>query len=248
MIPIGDEGTPPRRGFPIVNVTIIVINILMFMYQLSTGLDTGPITMGWSLIPREIITGVDIRETVRVAGGAIPLAEAPLGIPYLTLITAMFLHGGWLHIASNMLFLFIFGDNVEDDMGSFKYLIFYLLCGFGASFAQIFLGGSESVIPNVGASGAIAGVLGAYLILFPKAQIRAFIPLGFFMTITLVPAILMIGFWIVTQFVSVFLAGEQSAGGGGGVAYWAHIGGFVAGLVLVFLFRSRRDASPRFST
>lgn len=246
MIPLGDEGTPPRRGFPIVNVTLILINILMFVYQLSTGLDTGPITMGWSLIPQEIVTGVDIAEPVRVAGGVIPLAEAPLGIPYLTLVTSMFLHGGWLHIISNMLFLFIFGDNVEDNMGPIKYLIFYLLCGFGASFAQIMLGGSSSVIPNVGASGAIAGVLGAYLVLFPQAQIRALIPLGFFTTISYVPAIIMIGFWIVAQFVSVFLVGEQSGGGGGGVAYWAHIGGFIAGLILVFLFRGRRDTSPAF--
>ena len=123
-----------------------------------------------------------------------------------------------------MLFLFIFGDNVEDNMGSLKYLVFYLLCGFGAEVAQIFLGGADSEIPNLGASGAIAGVLAAYLILFPQARVRALIPLGFFITVAAVPAILMIGIWILTQVVSVFIAQEQAVGAGGGVAYWAHVG------------------------
>src|SRR5437868_9115402 len=130
----------------------------------------------------------------------------------------MFMHGGWLHILSNMLFLFIFGDNVEDNFGSFKYLVFYLLCGFGADVAQIVMGGGDSTIPNLGASGAIAGVLGAYLILFPKARIRALIPLGFFATIGYVPDIIMIGIWIAIQVVSVLLAGEASADAGEGVA------------------------------
>jgi membrane associated rhomboid family serine protease len=247
MIPIGDEGTPPRRGLPIVNLTLIAINLLMFMYQLSTGLENGPVTLGWSLIPREILTGTDIVGNVPVGNFSIDLAEAPLGMPYLTLLTSMFMHGGWLHIASNMLFLFIYGDNVEDNMGSIKYLIFYLLCGFGADFAQILLGGGDSVIPNLGASGAIAGVLGAYAVLFPQARIRAFIPFGGFATISRVPALLMIGFWIVTQFISVFFVEEQAAGGGGGVAYWAHIGGFVVGLLLVFVFRGRSEGgSPMF--
>jgi membrane associated rhomboid family serine protease len=240
MIPLGDEGTPAQRGLPVVNLTIIVVNILMFILQLMTGLETGPVTLGWSLIPREITTGQDITGQVPVDGTTIPLYEAPLGIPYLTLLTSMFMHGGFLHIASNMLFLFIFGDNVEDNMGSAKYLIFYLICGFAADFAQILLGGGDSVIPNLGASGAIAGVLGAYLVLFPQARVRALIPFGYFATIGYVPAFLMLGLWIVTQFISVFLLGEQAAGGGGGVAYWAHIGGFIAGLLLVFLFRGRR--------
>jgi membrane associated rhomboid family serine protease len=239
MIPLGDEGTPPRRGLPIVNLTLIAINILMFMYQLTTGLESGPVTLGWSLIPREILTGQDLVGNQPVGDFSIDLAEAPLGIPYLTLLTSMFMHGGWLHIGSNLLFLFIFGDNVEDNMGSIKYLIFYLLCGFGADFAQILLGGGDSVIPNLGASGAIAGVLGAYLILFPQARIRALIPFFGIASISYVPAMLMIGFWIVTQFVSVFFAGEQAAGGG--VAYWAHIGGFVLGLLLVFVFRGRSE-------
>lgn len=245
MIPIGDEGTPMRRGFPIVNITIIVINILIFILQMSSD----AITYGWSLIPREIMTGQDLVGPQRIPGlnETLALYEAPLGMPYLTLFTSMFMHGGLLHIGSNMLFLFIFGDNVEDDMGSLKYLVFYLLCGLGADFAQIILGGPDSIIPNLGASGAIAGVLGAYLILFPQARVRALIPFGYFSTIALVPAIIMIGIWIITQFLSVFVAGEQAAGGGGGVAYWAHIGGFIAGFILVFVFRGRSQADTVFS-
>jgi membrane associated rhomboid family serine protease len=162
------------------------------------------------------------------------------------------MHGGWLHIGSNMLFLFIFGDNVEDNMGSVKYLIFYLLCGFAADLTQFVFGsaGINAYIPNLGASGAIAGVLGAYLILFRQARIRALIPLGYFMTVARVPAVFMLGIWIATQFLSVVVVGEQEpGGGGGGVAYFAHIGGFLAGLVLVFIFRSRNtQSSPMFGT
>jgi membrane associated rhomboid family serine protease len=236
MIPLGDEGAQRHSGLPVVNLTLIAINIVMFLLQMSSD----AITYGWSLIPREITTGQDIVGLVPVGGGQLELFAAPLGIPYLTLLTSMFMHGGLLHIGSNMLFLFIFGDNVEANMGAIKYLVFYLLCGFAADFAQILLGGGDSVIPNLGASGAIAGVLGAYLLLFPQARIRALIPFGLMSTITFVPAILMIGLWIVMQFVSVFVAGEQA---GGGVAYWAHIGGFIAGLLLVFVFRSR-DSAP----
>ena len=245
MIPLGDEGAQRHPGLPIVNLTLIAINIVMFLLQMSSD----AITYGWSLIPREITTGRDIVGLVPVGGGQLELYAAPLGIPYLTLLTSMFMHGGLLHIGSNMLFLFIFGDNVEANMGSIKYLVFYLLCGFAADFAQILMGGGDSVVPNLGASGAIAGVLGAYLLLFPQARIRALIPFGFVSTITLVPAILMIGIWIVMQFVSVFVAGEQAGGGGGGVAYWAHIGGFVAGLLLVFVFRDRNSSfsNPIFS-
>lgn len=247
MIPIGDEGTPVQRGLPIVNLTLIGINILVFLLQLSTGLENGPITMGWSLVPEEIRTGTDLTGTNILQG--LDYAAAPLGIPYLTFLTSMFMHGGWLHIGSNMLFLFIFGDNVEDNMGSLKYLVFYLLCGFAADLTQFFLGGTNSLIPNLGASGAIAGVLGAYLVLFRQARIRALIPLGYFMTVARVPAVFMLGLWIATQFLSVIVAGEQERGGGGGVAYWAHIGGFLAGLALVFVFRSRdTQSSPLFGT
>ena len=246
MIPLGDEGTPMRRGFPIVNITIIALNILVYFLQMTGG---DAITYGWSLIPKEITTGVDLVGNQRVPGlnEVLPLYPAPFGMPYLTLFTSMFMHGGLLHIGSNMLFLFIFGDNVEDNMGSLKYLVFYLLCGLGADFTQIILGGPDSIIPNLGASGAIAGVLGAYLLLFPQARVRALIPLGVFMTVAAVPAIFMIGIWIATQLLSVFVAGEQAGGGGGGVAYWAHIGGFIAGAILVFVFRDRSQSNTIFS-
>ncbi len=235
MIPLRDEGTPQQRGFPIVNITLIAINILVFLLELARP----EIVSGWSLIPKEIITGKDIIGQV----GGIDLTAAPLHNVYLTLLTSMFMHGGWLHIGSNMLFLFIFGDNVEDNFGSLKYLIFYLLCGFIADFTQIAMGGVDSTIPNLGASGAIAGVLGAYIVLFPHARIRSLIPLGFFITVAAVPAILMIGIWILIQIISIFPLQETAAGGG--VAFWAHIGGFIAGILLVFLFRSR-DSSRAF--
>jgi membrane associated rhomboid family serine protease len=243
MIPLGDEGTPAQRGLPVVNLTIIALNILVFLVQLALG---ESFTNGWSLVPREITTGQDLVGNFQIPGidGSIPLYPAPLGIPYLTLLTSMFMHGGWLHIGSNMLFLFIFGDNVEDNMGPIKYLFFYLLCGFGADFAQIFLGGPDSIIPNLGASGAIAGVLAAYLILFPQARIKTLIPFGGFATITYVSAMIVIGIWILTQVASVFLEGNAL----GGVAFWAHIGGFATGLVLAFLLGNRSGRTePMFS-
>jgi membrane associated rhomboid family serine protease len=243
MIPVGDEGTPPQRGLPVVNLTIIALNILVFLIQIMLG---DAFTNGWSLVPREITTGQDLVGVFPIPGTteSIPLTAAPLGIPYLTLLTSMFMHGGWLHIGSNMLFLFIFGDNVEDNMGPIKYLLFYLLCGFGADLAQIILRGPDSIIPNLGASGAIAGVLAAYLILFPQARIRTIIPFGGFATVTYVSAMIMIGIWILTQVASVFL----ESGAIGGVAFWAHIGGFITGLVLTLLLGNRSGrAAPIFS-
>jgi membrane associated rhomboid family serine protease len=211
---------------PIVNLTIIAINILAFFWQLAVGLDYS--VMAYGTIPYEITHGVDL---VGNAGG---LPQEPIGLglpPYITLLTSMFMHGGWLHIGGNMLFLFIFGDNVEDKMGSLKYAIFYLLCGFIASFAQILVG-PDSPVPGVGASGAIAGVMAAYLVLFPQASIRVISYYGG----GRVPAIVMIGWGGLLQLNSgLGVLGTQE----GGVAYWAHIGGFIAGLVLVFVFGNR---------
>ena len=232
MLPLRDDGAEQSNRFPIVNISLIVLNVLMFGVELLGG---DPIVNGWSLIPKEIWTGQDMVGPVTVAGQTIQLYAAPLGNVYLTLLTSMFMHGGLLHIGGNMLFLFIFGDNVEYNFGALKYLLFYLLCGFGADVAQIIMGGTDSVVPNLGASGAIAGVLAAYVVLFPTARIRGVIPLGIFSFIGNVPAILMIGIWILTQIVSVSGLGEQ----GGDVAYWAHIGGFLLGLLLTFVFRTR---------
>jgi membrane associated rhomboid family serine protease len=188
--------------------------------------------MAYGTIPYEITHGVDL---VGEAGG-LPQEPIGLGLPvYITLLTSMFMHGGWLHIGGNMLFLFIFGDNVEDNMGSLKYAVFYLLCGFIASFAQILVG-SDSPVPGVGASGAIAGVMAAYLVLFPQASIRIISYYGG----GRVPAIVMIGLWGLIQIVSgLGVLGLEADTPQGGVAYWAHIGGFIAGLVLVFVFGNR---------
>ena len=156
------------------------------------------------------------------------------GADFITVFTSMFMHGGWLHLGGNMLYLWIFGDNVEDRFGHAKFALFYLLCGIAATFAQVLVN-SGSNIPNLGASGAIAGVLGAYLILFPKGQVKVLMGRG----VVPMPALVVIGLWIVLQFVSGIGSITQSAETGG-VAYMAHIGGFVAGLVLTFLFGGRR--------
>jgi membrane associated rhomboid family serine protease len=222
MIPISDD-PPIRRSFPIVTLTLIAVNIVVFLYELSMGSAIDTLFRSAGVTPLEFATGRDIPP------------PAPGGTIYTTLLTSMFLHGGFLHIGSNMLFLWIFGDNVEDALGHLRYLAFYLVCGLGASAAHIYFNwGSQ--IPSVGASGAIAGVLAGYVVLFPSASVRTLLFLGPFFTMTRVPAIFMIGFWFVTQLLSGVAAlgqVEQTSG----VAFWAHIGGFVVGLPLVLLLR-----------
>jgi membrane associated rhomboid family serine protease len=221
MIPIGDD-PPPRQSFPFVTLTLIAVNVVVFIYELMVP-DANMLFRSAGVTPLEFATGRDL-----------PPA-APLNNYFATLLTSMFLHGGFLHIGSNMLFLWIFGDNVEDRLGHVRYIAFYFLCGLGASAAHIYFN-LQSAIPSVGASGAIAGVLAGYLLLFPSAQIRTLLFIGIFFTVTRVPAIIMIGFWFVTQLLSGVAAlgqSEQTAG----VAFWAHIGGFVVGLPLVLLLR-----------
>jgi len=240
MLPIGDEDT--RRGLPIVNLAIIAVNILVFVLL---QLPSDAFTMGFSVIPKEITGGVDLVGPVTVAlpdGTTDVLQEAPGPSPiWLTLFTSMFMHGGWTHIGGNMLFLFIFGDNVERLFGSLKYLIFYLLCGIAADFAQIY-SDPNSVIPSLGASGAISGVLAAYVFFFPKNPIRVLLTFGYFIRIQMVPAFVMIGLWIVIQLVSGIGSIAETAQTGG-VAYFAHIGGFAAGILLAFLLRPFLDQS-----
>ena len=234
MIPIGDEDTGPP-GVPYVNIAIIAINVLVFVLL---QLPNDAFTMGFSTIPKEITTGVDLVGPVSITlpdGSVGTIVEAPGPSPiWLTLFTSMFMHGGWLHIGGNMLFLFIFGDNVERRLGSLLYLAFYLVCGVIASAAQIATDPS-SVIPSLGASGAISGVLAAYLVYFPQNRVRVLVGFRF---ITEVPAVLMIGLWALIQFVSGFGSIAVTDQTGGGVAYFAHIGGFIAGLVLAFLLRA----------
>jgi membrane associated rhomboid family serine protease len=223
FFPIGDDNTQ-RRTIPLVNYTLIAINVAVYLYQIANP----EFTLGYSVVPAEITQGRDIKGLVQPG---LRLAPSPSPI-YLTMLSSMFMHGGLLHIGGNMLYLWIFGDNVEDRMGHLKYLIFYLLCGFLASARYIFFG-PNSVIPSLGASGAIAGVLGAYLVLFPRQGVRVF-QFGMIME---VPALIVIGLWGLLQFWNGF-GSLGRAGEGGGVAFMAHVGGFIAGILLVFLFRN----------
>jgi membrane associated rhomboid family serine protease len=225
MIPIGDDNSGSKIT-PFVNYVLIAANVLVFVFLQGAG-SNETFTYAFSTVPQEIISGKDI------SAGA--LAPTPIPV-YGTLITSMFMHGGWAHLVGNMLYLWIFGDNLENRLGHGRYLGFYLICGILASLSHVFATSAFSpgnmLIPSLGASGAISGVLGGYLLLFPKSQVRVFVGRG----IMTVPAFVALGFWIVFQVISSLgmLGGQQE--GGGGVAYAAHIGGFIAGLVLVKLF------------
>lgn len=217
MFPIGDENSGERIT-PVVNYGLIALNIVIFLYEIA--LSEGALNRfigRWGAVPFEVSRGHDL----------------------YTIVTSQFLHGGWLHIAGNMLFLWVFGDNIEDVMGHAKYLGFYLLCGCAAALLQV-MTSPDSVNPLVGASGAISGVLAAYLVLFPRGKIKTLILLGWIPLILLFPAWLEIGFWIVLQFINgVATLGVRTAETSGGVAYFAHVGGFIAGLALVLLLRDR---------
>lgn len=256
LLPIGDDNQG-RQTTPFVVYIIIVINIVVFvLFQQAVSTAQGEyFTYGYAVVPYEITNGTDLKEPIVVrpaasdfgtrAGRPMEIPQAPGPSPiYLTLLTAMFMHGGWMHIIGNMLYLWIFGDNVEDNFGHGKFLIFYLICGLAASFAQILVD-PTSPIPSLGASGAIAGVLGAYLIMFPRNRVRVLLPLGliFLFTPIELPAVVVLGFWIVIQIFSQATASFQGAQGG--VAYMAHIGGFAVGFVLCLLFRRRNDSRQR---
>ena len=222
MFPIGDERVP---GGPPVIVTyaLIALNVLAFFVELAQPSQGAlqAFIQAWGVVPREYTTTQDLP----------PLIPVPF---WSTLVTSMFLHGGWMHLGGNMLYLWIFGDNLEKVMGAGRFALFYLVCGVAASFAHI-LFGAGSMVPAVGASGAISGVLGGYILLFPNNRIRVLTRGG----VAQVPALVVLGFWIVIQlFNGVGSMAQTSETGGGGVAYMAHIGGFVAGLILVKLMAS----------
>ena len=238
LIPISDDNTG-RLSTPFIVYLLIAVNVLVFFIELSGGQE---FIAAYSVIPYEISHGIELVTTGPLRRGDIPQAQGPSPI-YLTLLTSMFMHGGFMHIAGNMLYLWIFGDNVEDDFGHVKFVVFYLVCGIAASISQIAID-PNSTIPSLGASGAIAGVLGAYLIMFPRNRVRCILPLGFIWTTIELPAVAVLGFWIILQVISQYTAFSHTAKRSGGVAYMAHIGGFVAGIILTFLFRSRRP--PRF--
>ena len=221
MFPLGDDRVPGGPA-PLVTVSLVILNVLVFLFELSQ--PSGALQsfiQAWGVVPREYRLAQDITPTI------------PLPF-WSTLITSMFLHGGWMHLGGNMLYLWIFGDNLEKTMGHMRFLFFYLTCGIAAGLAHIFFSGASNV-PTVGASGAISGVLGGYIVLFPRNQVRVLTRGG----IVALPAIAVLGFWIVIQLIN----GLGSLGvrtESGGVAYMAHVGGFVAGVVLVKLLAARR--------
>jgi membrane associated rhomboid family serine protease len=239
LFPIGDDNSD-RHITPFINYFFILLNIFVFVYWQELGRNIS-FTFAWSAVPAEILSGEDIvtgAKIIRdpVTGNAIEmpgLQPTPVSV-YLTLLTSMFMHGGIAHIAGNMLFLWIFGDNLENAMGHRKYLFFYLLCGILAGLSHV-LGSSylnqSTLVPSLGASGAISGVLAGYMLLFPRRGVHVWVLFG---TMTL-PAIVVVGLWFVFQLINGMgmLGGEEAAGG---VAYAAHIGGFIAGLLLVKLF------------
>jgi rhomboid family protein len=226
MFPLRDTIRP--RTYPIVNTTIIVLNILVFFYEFSLGRKMEAFIYEFGLTPVRFFWGLDHN-----------LADAVIPI-----FTAMFLHGGWLHLIGNMWFLYIFGDNVEDRVGHVSYIFFYLLCGIGSALTQTMLQ-AHSSIPMVGASGAIAGVLGAYFMLYPHSRILTLVPIFFFLQIMEIPAVVFLFFWFLWQFIQGGLAAATPAQGG--VAWWAHIGGFIVGLVLVFFFKKKEKTSVYWS-
>ena len=234
MFPIGDENER-GHGPAFVSLAFIGLNIAVFLLLQGAGGPSGEeFTYGYSAVPFEITNGVDLvePEQITIGGASVDIPQEPGPSPiWLTLLTSMFMHGGLLHIGGNLLFLWVFGDNVEHRIGHIPYLAFYLVAGVIASLAQVLVD-PDSFIPTLGASGAISGVLGAYLVMFPTNRITVL----FFLRAISVPAIVAIGLWAVLQFVNGFGAAaisEQT----GGVAYMAHIGGFVAGVVAGFIFR-----------
>lgn len=235
MFPIGDDNSE-RTSPPVVNYVLIGLDILVFLLLQRLGSNEA-FDYAFALVPREVTTGIDLvgLQTVRDSlgnTGTIQHYATPLPV-YFNFLSSMFMHGDVMHILGNMLFLWIFGDNLEDRIGHFRYLVFYVLCGLGAAAGQIIMS-PDSVIPMLGASGAISGVLGGYVLLFPRNQVRAII-LRFYTT---VPAFVAIGIWIGYQ----LILGYLTPVGGGGVAYAAHIGGFIAGVVLIKIFAIGRPA------
>jgi membrane associated rhomboid family serine protease len=212
MFPIGDDNST-RQTAPVVVYALIALNLALFFAELNGG---DPFIVRWAFVPRRFLADP--------AGG------------FVTVFTSMFMHGGWLHLGGNMLYLWIFGDNVEDRFGHLKFLVFYLLCGIAATFAQMAFN-SGSNVPNLGASGAIAGVLGGYILLFPGARVRVLMG----RSVVPMPALVVIGLWIVLQFVSGIGSIAPTADTGG-IAYMAHIGGFAAGFLLTLVLRGNRGA------
>ncbi len=222
MFPLKDDN--PTTIIPFITLALIAVNVLVFLYQISLGPRSSQLFVyQYGTIPA-VVAG-EQRLPANIA--AIP--------PVLSIFTSMFLHGSWMHLIGNMWFLWIFGNNIEEAMGRVRYICFYLVCGFIASWSHI-LSNPDSILPSIGASGAIAGVLGAYIMLYPRARVWTMIFLLFFFRLMYIPAGIILGYWFLLQVLSGSMAGRQDAGG---VAFWAHIGGFIAGMLLVGLFKKK---------
>ena len=222
MIPLKDDN--PTSGKPIVTYYLIGICVFIFLIELSSSsYRTGAFFYSFGLIPSVLLGNNQLSQDLYV----IPA--------FLTIFSSMFVHGGFMHLIGNMLYMWIFADNIEDNLGKIKFLIFYLLCGIGAAMAQVFAD-TSSQVPMVGASGAIGGVLGAYLINHPNARVLVLIPFGFFSQLIKIRALYVLGFWFVLQFINSALSNSQ----GGGVAYAAHIGGFISGIILILFFNKKK--------
>jgi membrane associated rhomboid family serine protease len=231
MIPIRD--TIRSRTTPVITIALIAVNAFVFFQELKLGPDLDRVVEFFGFIPARFVSWVDL--------GGSPFDPWR----FLPLVTSMFLHGGWAHIAGNMLYLWVFGDNVEDSFGHLRFLVFYLICGVIAALT-LTLFSPSSTVPTVGASGAIAGVLGAYFVMFPRSRIVTLVPLFFIPWFVQIPALVYLGFWFLMQLLNGGLELSARAGLAGGVAWWAHAGGFVAGIVLSVPFRNRssRSRSP----
>ena len=240
MIPYRDEN--PTTLPPVVTVGIIALNVLawLFIEGAGAGRAVDAAVCNYGLIPGEVLQRLPPGGGVEMAPGVFCAVAA--GPQYWTVLTSMFMHGGWMHLIGNMVFFWVFGNNIEDAMGHVRFALFYVLCGVAAAATQVLLT-PASAVPMVGASGAISGILGAYLVLYPRVRVHAWVFLGFYVTSIAIPAFVMLGYWIVLQVLSSLssLGARQSTGG---TAFFAHIGGFVAGLVLIRLF-ARRDYLER---
>jgi membrane associated rhomboid family serine protease len=222
MIPLRDRN--PTDSVPVVTIAIIVLNVAVFLHEFALGPALRPFLLEYGLVPAQVTL-------------AFRYGEGSLAGALLPFLTSMFVHGGWLHVIGNMWFLWIFGDNVEDVLGSARYALFYLVCGLGAGLTH-WLIQPGSAVPTVGASGAIAGVLGAYAYLFPGARVLTLVPIFFIIQLIEIPAVLLLAIWFLLQFVTGLTA--PLAGAGGGIAWGAHVGGFLAGLLIVRLTHPRR--------
>jgi len=230
MIPIRDD--QPRFSTPYVTYFIIALNLVVFFFELSVGAQSqralNSLIGQFGVVPLHFDRALAGSGRYNLAGESI------------TILTSMFLHGGWLHVIGNMWFLWIFGDNIEDHLGHFPYLIFYLVSGFAASITHILLNYGSNV-PSVGASGAIAGVMGAYFVLYPKARVLTLVPLIIFFTFWWLPAWIFLGYWFLLQFLSGTATSiAVTSSGSGGIAFWAHVGGFVAGIMLIKVLPERK--------